>query len=148
MDDVSIRDSTLVEYDYEHTFETSYVRFPLLAKVQIPTKYVTPYLKVGPDLGILTSAERETKGYYSTPQISGQDQLNPITETEDLKSQLRRIGLALHVGGGVDVPIGAAATFLEVAYSCGLSNINESTGLNFTEDVKNTVLTISVGILY
>lgn len=145
--DISIRDSTLVQYDLEHTFETSYIRLPLLARLQFPTNHVTPYLKAGPEIAFLTSAEQKTSGSYSTPQISG-SRLYVIDEKKDLEDSFRSTSIAFDVAVGAEFPIGRVAALVEFGYLLGLNDVSASTAQNFSNDVKNSVMSLCVGIQF
>jgi hypothetical protein len=145
--DIAIRDSTLVQYDLEHTFESAYVRLPVLAKIQYPTKSVTPYLKIGPEIGFLTGAERTTKGTYSTPQLTG-SRLYVIDEKKDIEDSFQNVGIALDVAVGAEVPIGRLAVLVEFGYLLGLNDASANTAQNFTNDVKNSVMSLTAGIQF
>ena len=137
--------SARVQYQFEHNVEIRYVRFPWLAKARFPTRHVTPFVKLGPDIGILTSARRETTGFYAEPPGSASV---PIREFEDDEGRFRRVDVALHLAAGVDVPVRPGAAYAEVAYSFGLGDVNKSTAGIFPSGVKNSVLFVSVGFSY
>ena len=139
--------STTVEYQFEHDVEVRYVRFPLLAKIQYPFNRVTPFVKLGPDIGILTAARLETNGTYRQPAGSS-NQLVPISESEDYKGRFNKIGVSLHAAAGVDVPVGSAAVYAEFAYSFGLTDAHDSSAGIFSKGVKNSVLTASLGFFF
>jgi hypothetical protein len=147
--DIAIRDSTIVQFDLEHTFETSYIRIPVLAKIQFPTKHIIPYVKAGPEIGFLLSAERKTSGTYTTPQFAPPNNRPvPVDETQDLENSFRNTGLAFDVALGAEVPIRGVSALVEFGYLFGLNDVSASAARNFTNDVKNSVMTLAVGIQF
>lgn len=103
----------------------SYVNIPLIVKLYTIAGL---NLQVGPQIGLLTSAEREDF-------VTGQS--GPI-EKQDIKDDLKKTDISLALGVGWDLPFGLS---VDGRYNLGLSDINSGGG----ESVKNQVWQFSVG---
>jgi hypothetical protein len=110
----------------------SYVNIPLIFKLYTIAGI---NLQVGPQIGILTSAERED----FTSGRSG-----PITE-RDIKNDLKKTDVSLALGVGWDLPLGIT---LDGRYNWGLTDNDDQYQTNSgasVGQVKNQVWQISVG---
>ncbi|HTE30032.1 MAG TPA: porin family protein [Chryseolinea sp.] len=107
----------------------SYVNIPLIVKLYTVAGI---NLQVGPQIGFLTSAEKED-------YASGQS--GPIT-TEDIKSDLKKTDFSLALGVGWDLPLGFS---IDGRYNWGLSDINNTNSGASSSTIKNQVWQISVG---
>lgn len=103
----------------------SYVNIPLIFKLYTIAGI---NLQVGPQIGLLTSAESED---YNV--ANGQ-----ITEN-DIKDDLKKTDVSLALGVGWDLPLGLS---IDGRYNWGLSDINSGASAG---SVKNQVWQISVG---
>lgn len=96
----------------EQTQTATYLAIPILAKVKLPLEVISPYAYLGPDIGLLLSANRELT-------IQGQSQ-----GEVDIKDELSSIDFALDFGGGVGFNIAPLITLtFDARFSLGLSNI-------------------------
>ncbi|MEJ7645797.1 MAG: porin family protein [Chryseolinea sp.] len=108
----------------------SYVNIPLILKLYTVAGI---NLQLGPQIGLLTSAEAED----FTTGTSG-----PVTE-EDIKSDLKKMDFSLALGVGWDLPLGFS---IDARYNWGLTDINDGyTSGATTGEIKNQVWQFSVG---
>lgn len=111
----------------------SYVNIPLIFKLYTIGGI---NLQVGPQIGLLTSAERED---FAAGQTSG-----PITK-QDIKDDLNKTDISLALGVGVDLPFGLT---VDGRYNWGLSDNDDGVENNVGASIgqiKNQVWQISVG---
>lgn len=110
----------------------SYVNIPLIVKLYTIAGL---NLQVGPQIGLLTSAERED----FTTGTSG-----PITK-EDVKDDLKKTDISLALGVGWDLPFGLS---IDGRYNWGLTDnddgLTSNSGASLGQ-IKNQVWQISVG---
>ncbi len=112
----------------------SYVNIPLIFKLYTIGGI---NLQVGPQIGLLTSAERED--FAVTGQPNG-----PITK-QDIKDDLKKTDISLALGVGVDLPLGFT---LDGRYNWGLSDNDDGAVTDSGApigQIKNQVWQISVG---
>lgn len=107
----------------------SYVNIPLILKLYTVAGI---NLQVGPQIGLLTSAEREDFA-------SGQS--GPITK-EDVKNDFKKTDFSLAIGVGWDLPLGFS---IDGRYNWGLSDINDGASGASNATIKNQVWQFSVG---
>lgn len=110
----------------------SYVNIPLIFKLYTIGGI---NLQVGPQIGLLTSAEREDF-------VSGSS--GPITK-QDIKDDLNKTDFSLALGVGVDFPFGLT---LDGRYNWGLSDNDDGAVTNSGApigQIKNQVWQISLG---
>jgi hypothetical protein len=116
--------------DLEANF--SYVNIPLIFKLYTIGGI---NLQVGPQIGLLTSAEREDFA-------SGQ---GGVITKEDIKDDLKKTDISLALGVGVDLPLGFT---LDGRYNWGLSDNDDGAVTDSGApigQIKNQVWQISVG---
>jgi opacity protein-like surface antigen len=101
------------------TYTVNYLEFPLLAKVQIPTPVVTPFIAVGPFFGVAV-------GKVHTASFQGQSQDQP-----GFDNLVNGFNFGLNFGGGMDFEV---VRHLEIEigarYSLGLVNGLTTAGQN------------------
>jgi hypothetical protein len=117
--------------DLEANF--SYVNIPLIFKLYTIGGI---NLQIGPQIGLLTSAERED---FAVGQTSG-----PVTK-HDIKDDLKKTDISLALGVGVDLPLGFT---LDGRYNWGLSDNDDGAVTDSGApigQIKNQVWQISVG---
>lgn len=110
----------------------SYVNIPLIVKLYTVAGI---NLQVGPQIGLLTSAEREDF-------VSGQS--GPISK-EDIKNDLKKTDFSLALGVGWDLPFGLT---LDGRYNWGITDNDDNYITNSGSpigQIKNQVWQISVG---
>ena len=90
---------------------------------------VRPYVILGPNLGIRTSAKA----------------VFPDGSTDDISDQFAGTDLGLGFGGGVEVPYNKLIFFGETRYVFGLNDINAETDADESK-VRNRGLQILLGI--
>jgi hypothetical protein len=98
----------------EQILTANYLEIPILVKAKFPAGPVNPYVFLGPNIGLLLSANSEfTAG--------GQ------TQDTDIKDNLSSIDFALDFGAGVGIPIAPVVSLtFDVRYSLGLTDITEA----------------------
>ena len=132
-----------IEYgNFEETLKLDYVSIPVMAKIGfMPEATARPFVKIGPELGILVSAKDE----WEEPGDSGDD---------DIKDDLKSIDLGLGFGAGVEMPLSDFVGFLEASYTLGLMDIADSDDDDEDKqddeemEVKNRTISIAVGIKF
>ncbi len=82
--------STPLQGDGSRNFSVNYLEFPLSARAQIPTRYVTPFLLTGPFLGIAVSKFRYDSG-------NGQS-----TTDVDISDDVNTVNFGFNFGAGID----------------------------------------------
>jgi hypothetical protein len=117
------------------TSSLDYIEIPVLAKLTLaPEAVAQPSLFVGPSLGINIGAKQK-----ETVE-------NPASETEtDLGEVTKSTEFGLVMGGGVEMPVGAAGTQslgLDVRYNLGLSSILDDPTGGSAPSVKNGVFSV------
>jgi hypothetical protein len=116
------------------TLKLVYMYVPVLAKVTFDAGAVKPYVKVGPQLGILLSSKAE---------LERTDE--PTVET-DTKDDLETAEFSLQFGAGLQFP-GNVSSFLEVGYSLGLTGVSKEPTVLFSQ-FKNRVLGVTAGFRF
>ena len=121
------------------TFKVSYIEIPILFKVKIPVQgSVTPYAFVGPNLGLVLSANQLSEG-------GGQSQ-----ET-DIKDQTTSMVFALDFGAGAGIKVAPLTTvIIDVRYSLGLSSVLNDKGKQVSgfNSVKSNGFQIVAGVMF
>jgi hypothetical protein len=116
------------------TLKLWYMHVPVLAKVTFDAGAVRPYVKVGPQLGILLSSKAE---------LERQDQ--PDVES-DTKDDTETAEFSLQFGAGLQFP-GSVSSFIEVGYTLGLTGVSKEPTVLFTQ-FKNRVLGVTAGFVF
>jgi hypothetical protein len=114
----------------------NYIEVPVLARASfMQDASAHPSIFAGPSVGFNISAKAEAEDETGSMEADIKDQVNPID-------------FGVVVGGGLDIPFseGKNSVGLDVRYTMGLNNINDSDGS--TSDIKNGVFQImgSVGL--
>lgn len=113
-------------------YHLSYIEIPLLARAGFQvTQNLAPYLLLGPELGILLTAELE----------------NSRGEFSDIKDGLAATDFGLVFGGGLAIDIAALKGTLNVdaRYDLGLTDINDTGAGGY---VKNRAFFVMLGYQY
>jgi len=131
----------IVGYD-RFTWKLNYLTVPLCAKVSLRTGALKPYLKAGPELGILLSSKIEERFEGSRPGVPSL----PATEA-DVKDRSASTDFGLLFGAGVEFKIGRQAVFAELSYSHGLTNVFKSEE-TFIKKLENRVVSLSGGVKF
>ncbi len=113
----------------------NYIEVPVLARAQfMHDASARPSIYAGPTVGFNISANAEFDDGTGSVE-------------EDIKDEVNPIDFGVAFGGGLDIPIsnGKNTIGLDVRYTMGLNNINDS---DTDEDVKNSTIQImgSVGL--
>ena len=116
------------------TVKLVYMHVPVLAKVTFNAGRVKPYVKAGPQLGILLSSNLEF------------DPTNGPTVERDTKKLTESVEFGLQFAGGVQFP-GSVGSFIEVGYDLGLTGISKEPWPLFTQ-VQNRVLGVTAGFTF
>lgn len=124
----------------EGTTDFSYLTIPLLAQYKMNSAGNTLYALGGLDIGILMSADIESK---LTVTIFGET--FAIDTSVSVKDSIESLDIALNVGGGYMMEMGTAKLYVEVQYSLGLLNI-DATDPNAA--LKTRGLIIGVGYIF
>jgi hypothetical protein len=112
-------------------FNGRYIELPLLARIMMPLgEQVTPYLLVGPTLGVLLDFKLDD---YENDSVTDQTELTNSTD------------LGLLGGVGVEIAITSGhALIIEGRYDRGLATIAKEE----TQDLKNSVFAFTLGYQY
>jgi hypothetical protein len=125
------------------TTKLNYLTIPVLVKVGFgEAAGPRPFVRVGPEVGILLSAK--SKGSGSAGGVSANTEV-------DIKKYLKSTEFGLIGGAGVDIPLGATLTGVaEVGYELGLTDISKdvnelkATTANPTEKTRNLYFAVGV----
>lgn len=110
------------------SFNLDYLEIPVLVQLNIPLAVplpVTPYLEVGPYLGINLSAK-------------GKIQTQGFSHEEDIKNDVKSTDFGLALGFGLDVMKNFE---VNLRYSFGFNTIDNTAD---PEDLKNSVISLTV----
>jgi hypothetical protein len=101
------------------TYNLSYFELPLLVKGRFNLIFMAPFVFIGPNIAMLTKAERE----ISAPGFS---------EKKEVTDFFAKFDLAVDIGGGIELTmLPIVSPFVSARYSHGLINIaNDSFGNN------------------
>lgn len=116
------------------TLKLLYMQVPVLAKVTFTAGAVKPYVKAGPQLGILLWSKAE---------------LAPENEPEverDTKDDMESTEFSMQFGVGLHFP-GSVGSFIEVDYTLGLTGIAKEPSLLFTQ-AYNRMIGITAGFTF
>lgn len=98
---------TSIERD---TWRFDYLEFPLLVRTRFPIPTgVTPYLEVGPSVGIALRGRFESK--------------NPVFPSVDFRDDMKAVDLGFGGGLGVEIPAGTSRVGIEARYTRGFSDL-------------------------
>jgi len=122
--------------DIDVVFTGQNLSLPILAKAKFPSQQVTPYLGVGPELGIVLSSKARTKVSV--------DGLLVDEYTVDLGDETEDISFAITFCGGADINLGRVILSPELRFSLGL--IDEDTSEVGT--AKNSQLIFLFGVKF
>jgi len=113
----------------------SYLEIPVMCTYSFGTGDIKPYAMAGPSLGYLLSSEAKTtfEGY---------------TAETDEKDNTKDFDFGLCFGGGVSMPVGSNAVFIEARYALGLTNTNDDPNDPNDTDVKTRGIQIFAGITF
>jgi len=125
MKGVKFGDDTAPDLDFG--VRLSYIDFPVLARVAIPTNGpITPCFLAGPYVGFNTGAEAYLED-----------------EVIDIKDDLKSTDFGLVIGAGLDYDLGSGSLILDARYCLGLTSIDDDS--TESQDVKNTVISFMLG---
>lgn len=102
--------------DGDATFSLQSLSIPVLAKFRFPSKQVTPFLGIGPEIGLVLSSEVEVI-------ISGGGLV--VETTTDLGDTTESINFGFTLVGGVDINLGKVAIIPELRYNLGLTDLDK-----------------------
>ncbi len=118
-----------------------YVEIPVLFVARFaPDASARPFIYAGPAVAFNVGAEAEASG---TDPDTGDE----VSIEFELDDQIQAIDFGVAVGGGIEFPIGANALGIEVRYTHGLMDANDSDGDpdDFIEpdtEIMNRVLSV------
>ncbi len=119
--------------DATFTATYNYVQIPILAKyIIVVNGAVSPYILVGPAIGINVTAESES-------DFAG------VTETETDDDATMTFGLVVGAGGSMEM--GNGALLFELRYDMGLNNVSDPADVD-EFDVKNSVIQFVFGYAF
>jgi hypothetical protein len=118
----------------EQKLTANYLEIPILIKAKFPLGVVSPHVFLGPNIGLLLSANSEFKA-------GGQ------TQDTDIKDNLSSIDFALDFGAGVGITVAPFISIVfDARYSLGLSNIIKNPQQN--ESGKTRGIQLIVGAMF
>jgi len=104
-------------FDYDVTFSMHSLSLPVLAKVKFPSKQVTPFLGLGPEVGIVLSNKSKIK-------ISANGLIDEITV--DLGDETAALNFAITLVVGIDINLRRIILSPEIRFSLGLADLDSS----------------------
>jgi hypothetical protein len=116
------------------TLKLLYMQVPALAKVTFTTGSVKPYVKVGPQLGVLLWSKADL-AQEGEPEVE-----------HDIKDDTESTEFSMQFGAGVHFP-GSVGSFIEVDYVLGLTGISKEPSVLFS-NAKNRVISITAGFTF
>jgi len=116
------------------TLKLVYMHVPVLAKVTVDAGAVKPYVKLGPQLGILLASKAEL------------EPTNEAAVERDTKDQTETAEFSLQFAAGLQFP-GTTNGFIEVGYFLGLTGISKEPSLLF-DQAKNRILGVTAGVTF
>ena len=119
--------------------ELIYVEVPVLATIIFPTgpaSKVAPFIFAGPAIGIEVSCKVKAEGLGVSASVDC-DEGGLATKSVDIGAMF---------GGGLKFDTGPASVLLEVAYTLGFINIDDTPMT--TDNIKNRNLSFSVGLMF
>ncbi|MFC1572117.1 porin family protein [Candidatus Eisenbacteria bacterium] len=109
----SYRDGgSIVHREVEFHTELDYLVINPNFRLQPTSGRSTPYLTLGPEIGILLKATSHTEDDRSNG------------EKQDVKDSFESTDIAINFGAGLDFPIGSSNFFIESRYSFGLTDVS------------------------
>ena len=116
----------------------TYLHLPVLAKLSMSVGPTRPYVKFGPQMGLLLTAKAEAE----SSSFSG-----GVVET-DIKDSAAAVDFALQFAGGLEFPVATVRGFVEIGYGLGLVHVFDAPDLPDSWNAKNQVLGITLGLSY
>lgn len=120
----------------EGASKLTFLTIPMTARAVFPGTAFRPYVKAGPQVGLLLSAKHSAKGTYD-----GFD----YDEETDVKDNLKSMEIGFEVGGGVMIPFGDLMASAEVAYDLGLTDLVDVGDADSELKTRTIYLTFGVG---
>ncbi len=105
-------------FDYDITFSMHSLSLPVLAKFKFPSKQVTPFLGVGPEVGIVLSNKSKVK--LTANGLSDET-------TVDLGDETAAVNFAITLVGGIDILLRGVILSPEIRFSLGLADLDSTT---------------------
>lgn len=115
-----------------YTFDSAAV--PVLFKARLSTGRIQPYVLAGPQFAFKRRAAVVT-------EVAGQRESETLTDN-DVKS----VDVALHGGGGLEIPTGHGSMFIEAGYSWGIRNMNNDR--TEPDTVKTRAFLLGAGVRF
>jgi hypothetical protein len=116
-----------------------YVAFPALLEFRVPRSRGF-FVIIGPELGVLTSAELEGTSRFEDP--SGVFS-NVQTSKSDISDRIESINVTLNMGVGVRAPVDSHIAIVQIQYDLGL--VNTSKESRWVTDWKTQTWELIVG---
>ena len=104
-------------FDYDITFSMHSLSLPVLAKVKFPSRQVTPFLGIGPEIGIVLSNKLKVK--LTANGLSDET-------TVDLGDETGAVNFAITLVGGVDINLRRVILTPELRFSLGLADLDST----------------------
>jgi hypothetical protein len=124
----------------ELNWKFTYLTIPVLARATLGDCRTKPYIKIGPEVGILLSAKYERPGY---PQYGEMDE----RVEEDVKDAITSVDFSLFLAGGVRFAVGSKVLLVELSYSHGLTDVYDPEDAYWEEEMMNGVIGLTMGIV-
>ncbi|UCE02316.1 MAG: PorT family protein [Candidatus Latescibacterota bacterium] len=114
-----------------------YLDIPLHLELSASLPSARPYLKFGPQLGILLSAKAEVESAN----------LSQAQSEQDIKDDINDVDFQIYLAGGLEFPVSIVHGFVEVGYAWGLADVFADPDFAWLQS-QSRVLTISAGVRY
>ncbi len=121
--------------------ELTYIEVPVLATIIFPTgpaSKIAPLIFAGPVIGIETDCKVKVEGLGVSASVDCDTEPDPLAT--------KSVDVGVMFGGGFQFETGPVSVVLEVAYTLGLVNIDDTPMT--TDDIKNRNLSFSVGLMF
>jgi hypothetical protein len=131
----SQKGATATEQGVDVGFNFTYVEFPILAKFMIPTSEagkVSVHLAAGPVVGLEVGCK-----------VTGEEGGTSVSfDCDEVGADTKSVDFGLMLLGGLDIQVGAGAVLLDIGYTLGLADVNDTTDGN---SIKNRSLCFKAG---
>jgi len=113
----------------------TYLEVPILLKLSPSRGRVRPAFLVGPAISLLLDGNSRARTPFGTVE-------------SDITDEIETLDLGLVFGGSLEVGAGRGAVVVDIRYTLGLLDIDERREGENQRELRNRVLTLSLGFLF
>ena len=131
----------------EASLQLAYLEIPLLARVDLgsPDAEVKPFILAGPTIALRAACQFGVEVAQFNEQFQCDDN-KEILELEEGLDPVRKVDYGLMFGGGVAIRLFGLPASLQARYSRSLASIAKAQGGVEAPDVRNTAISLLIGI--